>query len=89
MASTLGLLSDELDRLEAEDVIERCGRATWSSGTFVIPKKNGKVRVIITGKHITDLFEQEWLRRYPRPGRVIYDHGIEFQTEYFHKICGR
>ena len=42
-----------------------------------------------TGLHITNLFEQEWLRRYPRPGRVIYDQGSEFQNEDFYKLCAK
>jgi len=42
-----------------------------------------------TGPHITSLFEQEWLRRYPRPGRVIYDQGSEFQNEDFYKLCAK
>ena len=42
-----------------------------------------------TGQHVTDLFEQEWLRRYPRPGRCIYDQGSEFQNEDFYKLCAK
>lgn len=33
---------------------------------------------------ISDLFVQEWLRRYPRPSRVIFDLGGEFDSENFH-----
>jgi transposase InsO family protein len=32
---------------------------------------------------ITTLFEQEWLRRYPRPSRVIFDAGGEFDNREF------
>lgn len=32
---------------------------------------------------ITDLFVQQWLRRYPRPSRVIFDAGSEFDCEAF------
>ncbi len=33
---------------------------------------------------IRDLFVQEWLRRYPRPSRVIFDQGGEFDCQNFH-----
>jgi len=36
---------------------------------------------------ISDLFVQEWLRRYPRPSRVIFDSGGEFDCRSFHTIC--
>jgi transposase InsO family protein len=36
-----------------------------------------------TGLHIADLVEQEWFRRYPRPGRVIFDQGSEFDNSIF------
>ena len=32
---------------------------------------------------IADLFVREWLRRYPRPSRVIFDHGGEFDCKAF------
>ena len=35
---------------------------------------------------ISDLFVREWLRRYPRPSRVIFDHGGEFDCEHFHNV---
>ncbi|KAG7357555.1 reverse transcriptase RNA-dependent DNA polymerase [Nitzschia inconspicua] len=34
-------------------------------------------------EHIRDLFEREWLRRYPRPSRVLYDLGGEFDNYVF------
>ena len=34
----------ELDRLISIGVLEPCGRAEWVAGTFIIPKKDGKVR---------------------------------------------
>ena len=36
---------------------------------------------------ISDLFVQEWLRRYPRPSRVIFDAGGEFDCQSFHTKC--
>ena len=36
---------------------------------------------------IGDLFVREWLRRYPRPSRVIFDLGGEFDNEYFSAVC--
>lgn len=38
---------------------------------------------------IADLFVQEWLRRYPRPSRVIFDSGGEFDCHSFHTVCLR
>ena len=37
---------------------------------------------------IRDLFVQEWLRRYPRPSRIIFDAGGEFDNQEFHKALG-
>jgi len=36
---------------------------------------------------IADLVEQEWFRRYPRPSRVIFDQGGEFDNHVFHGLC--
>jgi len=36
---------------------------------------------------IADLVEQEWFRRYPRPHRVIFDQGVEFDNHVFHGLC--
>ena len=33
----------ELDRLIQEGVMEKCGRVTWVAGTFVVPKKDGRI----------------------------------------------
>ena len=46
----------------------------------IIPIQTKKMEVI------RDLFVQEWLRRYPRPSRVIYDLGSEFDNEEFKKL---
>jgi len=36
---------------------------------------------------IADLVEQEWFRGYPRPARVIFDHGGEIDNHVFHCLC--
>lgn len=36
---------------------------------------------------ICDLLVQEWLRRYPRPSRVIFDQGKEFDNKIFRGVC--
>lgn len=36
--------------------------------------------------HVRDMIEQEWLRRYPRPSRVIYDQGGEFLSQELHSL---
>ena len=38
------------------------------------------------GGVISDLFVREWLRRYPRPSRVIYDNGGEFACYRFQSV---
>ena len=40
----LALFKRELDRLCSIGVLERSGRSEWISGTFITPKKDGKVR---------------------------------------------
>jgi putative transposase len=47
----------------------------------IIPIKNKEA------SYITSLFIQEWLRRYPRPSRVIFDLGGEFDCRSFHTAC--
>jgi len=36
----------ELDRLESIGVLKKCSNSPWVSPTFIIPKKNGRVRFI-------------------------------------------
>ena len=40
------IFKGELDRLVAIGVLEPCGRSEWISGSFIIPKKDGRVRWI-------------------------------------------
>ena len=42
----LQIFKQELDQLVAIGVLEKQGRATWIAGTFIIPKKDGRVRWI-------------------------------------------
>lgn len=39
-----------------------------------------------TAQHISNLIEQEWLRRYPRPSRFIFDQGGEFDNQYLYLL---
>ena len=39
------------------------------------------------GEHIIDQIEQEWLYRYPRPERIIFDQGSEFDNQYMRRLC--
>jgi len=63
--------------------------AFWS--LTLIDVFTGWVEIIpITTKEqhcIRDLVEQEWLRRYPRPSRFIFDSGGEFDNEAFRALC--
>ena len=47
----------------------------------IIPIKTKKMEVI------RDLVVQEWLRRYPRPSRCIFDAGGEFDNQEFRNLC--
>jgi len=38
------VFKDELKRLCDIEVLEPCGRSEWAAGTFIIPKKDGRVR---------------------------------------------
>ena len=42
----LQIIKQELDRLVTIGVLEKQGRTTWIAGTFIIPKKDGRVRWI-------------------------------------------
>jgi len=39
-----------------------------------------------TSYHIAILFDSEWLCRYPRPARVVYDNGSEFVGQEFQEL---
>ena len=38
---------------------------------------------------IRDQFLQQWLRRYPRPVRAIFDQGTEFDNAWMYALCRR
>jgi len=40
-----------------------------------------------TQQPIADLVKQEWFRQHPRPARVIFDQGGEFDNHVFHCLC--
>jgi len=39
--------------------------------------------------YIRDLILHEWLRRYPRPSRIIFDQGGEFDNTWLYALCRR
>jgi hypothetical protein len=51
---------------------------SWPEVIPIITKKKEKIR---------DLFVQEWLRRYPRPSRILFDLGGEFDNDEFRGMC--
>jgi non-ribosomal peptide synthetase component F len=40
-----------------------------------------------TAAVVRRLIEQEWLRRYPRPNRILFDYGGEFDSQEFYTLC--
>ncbi len=56
----------------------------------VIDKATGWLEFIATKNktsyHITILFDSEWLCRYPRPARVVYDNGNKFLGQEFQEL---
>ena len=70
-------------------VIDKKVEMFWT--LTIIDVFTGWVEIIpITTKKsevIRDLFVQEWLRRYPRPSRVTFDSGGEFDSTEFHSAC--
>ena len=39
--------------------------------------------------YIRDSILQQWLRRYPRPSRIIFDQGTEFDNAWLYALCKR
>mmetsp|Transcript_119887 Transcript_119887/g.346396 ORF Transcript_119887/g.346396 Transcript_119887/m.346396 type:complete len:492 (-) Transcript_119887:104-1579(-) len=39
--------------------------------------------------HIRQLILTSWLHRYPRPSRIIFDQGSEFENDWFYSLCAR
>ena len=66
--SQLVLFKNELDRLVAIGVLEPCGASPWAAPTFIIPKKDGRVRWISDFRELNKFLER---RPYPIP--VIHE----------------
>jgi transposase InsO family protein len=54
---------------------------TFTSWVEIIPIQTKE------SKYIRSLVEQEWLRRYPRPSRMLYDQGGEFDNQWFQTLA--
>ena len=63
-----GLFKNELDRLVDEDVLEKAERSEWIAGTFIIKKKDDKVRFVSDFRALNAAIRR---RVYPIP--LIHD----------------
>ncbi|MEM7284222.1 MAG: reverse transcriptase family protein, partial [Pseudomonadota bacterium] len=60
----LDVFKQELDRLEKIGVFEKCGRSEWISGTFIIPKKDSRIRWITDFRALNKALKR---KVYPMP----------------------
>ena len=58
------LFRRELNRLVSIGVLEKCGRADWVSGTFCIPKKDGRIRWVSDFRALNKALKRKF---YPLP----------------------
>ncbi len=58
------LFKDELDRLEQIGVLAKTGGSEWAAGTFIIPKKDGRVRWVTDFRRLNQNLVR---KKYPLP----------------------
>lgn len=72
----------EVNRLLSLGVLEHCGASEWASPTFIIPKKDGQVRMVSDFRYLNSMIKR---RIYPLP-RIIDILRRRNGYKYFTKI---
>jgi hypothetical protein len=76
------LFKEELDCLEKEGVLSRTGASEWLSPTFIVPKKDGRVRWVLDFRALNKVIKRK-VYNLPRIQDILSRHT---GYQYFSKI---